>query len=181
MVLGKPAELSRIRSSSACFRLTWRPRSVPQTPTQSKGSRRCRYQARLQMALGKSAIAPPRPTRQSRRWPHVIRHCTKPGLKEISAKHQEVPPPDVISAQLRYIIGSDPLIELRVVPGDFDLVQYSLMDDNKKLKAASGRFKQFIDDARQKFGLIVLDCNPSSSFLTKISIENCNKKQEIPN
>lgn len=103
----------------------------------------------------------------------VMKHCAKPGLKEISAKHQEVPIAKILSAQLKYIIDSDPLVELKVVPGDFDLVQYSLMDDHKQLKSASDRFKVFIDKAKDDFGLIVMDCNPSSSFLTKIAIENC--------
>jgi chromosome partitioning protein len=103
----------------------------------------------------------------------VMKQVTKAGLKDISAKHQEVPEPSEVLAKLRYIIGASPPVTLDIVPGDFDLVQYSLMDDNKALKRAAERFNAFIQKAKDQYDLVVMDCNPSSSFLTKLAIENC--------
>jgi chromosome partitioning protein len=62
-------------------------------------------------------------------------------------------------------------IELQLVPGDFGLVKYSLIDDPKSLAPIKQRFKNFIENARESVELICLDCNPSSSFMTLCALE----------
>lgn len=57
-------------------------------------------------------------------------------------------------------------ITLSIVPRTFDLTKYSFIEDGAKLSHAKAFFKKFISEARTSFDLIVLDMNPSSSFLT---------------
>jgi chromosome partitioning protein len=47
------------------------------------------------------------------------------------------------------------------------------MEDNRKLKAVLQRFKIFIENARNDFKIICIDCNPSSSFLTLCALHVC--------
>jgi len=88
-------------------------------------------------------------------------------------KHSDQPPPfaSEISTRLRRI-GSGEKVSLDLVPGSFELVKYSMIDDAGQLQHASKYFKWFISRARKKYDLIVLDCNPSSSFVTKCALEN---------
>ncbi len=55
---------------------------------------------------------------------------------------------------------------LSLIPGSFDLTKFSLIPDADKLKHAHAHFKRFISAARKDFDFIILDMNPSSSFLT---------------
>ena len=64
-------------------------------------------------------------------------------------------------------------IDLRVLPGDFRLVKYSLMNDHKQLAAVESRFLAFIEKCRQGERITVIDCNPSSSFLTLCALRAC--------
>ena len=61
---------------------------------------------------------------------------------------------------------------LDLIPGEFDLMKYSLIDDPGQLNSAAKYFARFISQARDCYDLIVLDCNPSSSFVTKCALEN---------
>jgi len=47
-----------------------------------------------------------------------------------------------------------------------------MIDDPAQLKHASNYLRQFVSQARNEYDLIVLDCNPSSSFITKCALEN---------
>lgn len=76
-----------------------------------------------------------------------------------------------ISRPLRKI-GAGEVARLDLIPGSFDLMKYSMIDDPAQLKYASSYLKRFISQARRKYDLIVLDCNPSSSFVTKCALEN---------
>ena len=98
---------------------------------------------------------------------------TKAGLKVISSSHQSPPSSSEVIKLLKYIEDTDPRITLDIVPGDFDLVKFSLMEDSAKLKLAKERFQKFIDQVKDEYGLVVLDCNPSSSFLTLCSLAAC--------
>jgi len=79
------------------------------------------------------------------------------------------PPPELadVSAQIKRL---DPA-ELRLVPGDFGLVKYSLIDDPKSLAPVKNRFHEFVQRARAEMQLVCLDCNPSSSFMTVCALE----------
>ena len=77
------------------------------------------------------------------------------------------PPPKAVDVghTLYHFRNAAPPKELTIIPGDFGLVKYSLMDDNSQLKLVRKRFLKFIEESKERYGVIVLDCNPSSSFL----------------
>jgi chromosome partitioning protein len=77
------------------------------------------------------------------------------------------PPPKAadVSIHLRHFTAA-PKIIISLIPGTFELTKYSFIPDNDKLKHARDFFKRFISAARSEYDIIVLDMNPSSSFLT---------------
>ncbi len=79
------------------------------------------------------------------------------------------PPPSLeqVSIGLRSTKGGT----FRLVPGDFGLVKYSLIDDIKTLKPVKERFKRFVAAAAAESDLVCIDCNPSSSFMTMCALE----------
>lgn len=60
-------------------------------------------------------------------------------------------------------------IKLDLIPGSFELARLNLRD-TPQLRIPAKRLHAFIDQARQEYGLVVMDCNPSSSFSTKCAI-----------
>jgi chromosome partitioning protein len=64
---------------------------------------------------------------------------------------------------------------LHISPGDFELVKYSLITDPQKLASVQQRFLQFVALARTEYDLVVIDCNPSSSFITLCALHACSK------
>lgn len=60
-----------------------------------------------------------------------------------------------------------------LVYGDFELVKYSLIADLRKLEKVQQRFQRFITQAKDDYDLIVIDCNPSSSFITQCALHAC--------
>jgi chromosome partitioning protein len=81
------------------------------------------------------------------------------------------PPPELADVSVRLKYTTSGQAELRLVPGDFGLVKYSLIDDSKSLVPVKNRFKAFITNARATMDLVCIDCNPSSSFMTVCAIE----------
>lgn len=81
------------------------------------------------------------------------------------------PPPALadVSIRLKYSVKNP--AELRLVPGDFGLVKYSLIDDTKALAPIKKRFHDFIENCRREVDLVCIDCNPSSSFMTLCALE----------
>lgn len=77
---------------------------------------------------------------------------------------------DGITRRLKYLTG-DPQTSLRLLAGDFNLARYNLREDPRTLAGPRRRFKAFIAQAKEEFDLVVLDCNPSSSFLTRTALE----------
>ena len=61
---------------------------------------------------------------------------------------------------------------LYFIPGDFRLAGLNLREDARTLVLPRKRFTDLIEKARSLCKLIVLDCNPSSSFLTRCAVEN---------
>ena len=70
-----------------------------------------------------------------------------------------------IAISLRYLIKT-PEKTISLIAGTFELTKYSFVEDGTKLNHAKNFFKKFISQARSDWDLIVLDMNPSSSFLT---------------
>jgi chromosome partitioning protein len=54
--------------------------------------------------------------------------------------------------------------------GNFELAELNLKGSNE-LSIPRKRFKLFIEQARDDYQLVIIDCNPSTSFLTKCAIE----------
>ena len=104
-----------------------------------------------------------------RKAEHTIMAVMEPppmkSLFKINTSNGPPPDPNDVSTRLWRIPGKGH-IDLRVLPGDFHLFKYSLMDDHNQLAAVESRFLAFIDKCRQGGRITVIDCNPSSSFLT---------------
>jgi chromosome partitioning protein len=94
------------------------------------------------------------------------------GLFNIATSSEPPPSPSQICTSL-FSFRADPSIMLAIIAGDFDIVKYSLMHDESKLEKVRNRFFKFIECARKEFGVVCIDCNPSSSFLTLCALEVC--------
>lgn len=83
------------------------------------------------------------------------------------------PPPveQDISTELFHFPGTS--INLALVPGNFELTKYSLIEDQQSLLPIRKRFLQFIEASRATRDLICIDCNPSSSFMTLCALLAC--------
>ena len=96
-----------------------------------------------------------------------------PPTELLDIKTSAGPPPkaaDIVRC-LRYVRKPD--ITLDLLPGDFRIVKYSMIDNRKKLDAVQKRFLRFIGESRKNYGLICIDCNPSSSFITSCALHAC--------
>lgn len=94
------------------------------------------------------------------------------GLLEIATSSNPPPRPNQISKKL-WAFHAKPEQRLAIVPGDFRLIKYSLMSENRKLEAVRDRFLKFVKMARQEFRVVCIDCNPSSSFFTLCALHAC--------
>lgn len=94
-----------------------------------------------------------------------------PQTSLFSVTSNGLPPPklDEVSIVMKRVNSNE--AELRLVPGDFGLVKYSLIDDTKALAPVRTRFKQFVEQAKETMDLVCIDCNPSSSFMTICALE----------
>ncbi|WP_216916607.1 MULTISPECIES: ParA family protein [unclassified Synechococcus] len=90
---------------------------------------------------------------------------------KVTSKVGSPPSLDQVSVKLRQFQNTTPEINLLLVPGDFDLVKYSMIEDINVLTPIKNRFRQFIEGCRQERDLVCIDCNPSSSFLTMCALQ----------
>jgi chromosome partitioning protein len=65
----------------------------------------------------------------------VMEPASDVGLFDVAISTQPPPNAKDIGVKTHYMTNT-PTEELRVVPGDFGLIKYTLMDDNKKLASA---------------------------------------------
>lgn len=93
------------------------------------------------------------------------------GLLEVATTTSPPPAVDTISKRLRWFSRTEQ--ELAIVPGDFRLIKYSLMSENRKLDAVRERFLKFVQRTREKYQVVCIDCNPSSSFITLCALHAC--------
>jgi len=93
------------------------------------------------------------------------------GLHDI--RTSDGPPPEAAKViyGLRHFLKSP--ITLDLLPGDFRLVKYSMIDNRLKLDSVQKRFLRFVGESRKSYGLICIDCNPSSSFITGCALHAC--------
>ncbi|MHC2619655.1 chromosome partitioning protein [Bradyrhizobium huanghuaihaiense] len=87
------------------------------------------------------------------------------GLFDVATSTQPPPKSEDLRHSFFYLTDM-PSKEFDIIPGDFQLVKYSLMDDNAKLKGVKDRFLKFLRQCKSSYDTIFIDCNPSSSFLT---------------
>jgi chromosome partitioning protein len=95
------------------------------------------------------------------------------GLFDVATTKFPPPEPSALTRRLRQF--RPPVAYLDLVPGNFELVKYSLIDDRQKLAAVQLRFIQFVASARAAYDLVVIDCNPSSSFITLCALHACTR------
>jgi chromosome partitioning protein len=103
----------------------------------------------------------------------VMEPASTVGLFDVATS--SLPPPAATSLNFSFLHfpKAIPPITLDVIPGDFGLVKYSLMNDGKKLDKVRERFLRFIEQEKLSYKVICLDCNPSSSFLTLCALHAC--------
>lgn len=101
----------------------------------------------------------------------VMEDAASPSIFKVNNSLGPPPSIDAVAVRLRRFFGTDPEINLLLVPGDFDLVKYSMIGDGKVLEPVKNRFLKFIEAARGERDLICLDCNPSSSFMTMCALQ----------
>jgi chromosome partitioning protein len=101
----------------------------------------------------------------------VMEDSASPSIFKVSTTLGPPPNVDKVSVRLRRFANTDPEINLLLVPGDFDLVKYSMIGDGKVLDPVKTRFLKFIEKAREERDLVCIDCNPSSSFMTICALQ----------
>ncbi|AHF86658.1 hypothetical protein RLEG3_13780 [Rhizobium leguminosarum bv. trifolii WSM1689] len=95
------------------------------------------------------------------------------GLFSVKTTSEPPPDPEKLAQTKFHFAGAQPPVELAIIPGDFQLAKYSLMDDNKQLGSVRDRFMKFVEKAKETYRVVVIDCNPSSSFLTLCALQAC--------
>ena len=105
----------------------------------------------------------------------TVKSCFEPLPSNdfFQVKRSENPPPKASETCVGLeSFGSPNSARLDLILGSFDLMKYSMIDDPHQLSYAAAYFKRFISVARSEYDLIVIDCNPSTSFVTKCALEN---------
>lgn len=93
------------------------------------------------------------------------------GLFDVATTHHAPPKASDLSHRLKRSFVRRWAIDL--IPGNFDLVKYSLVSEPNKLKSVQQRFHKFISQAKQEYDIVIIDCNPSSSFITLCALRVC--------
>jgi chromosome partitioning protein len=98
----------------------------------------------------------------------VFQHEIPDSVFAISEEyHLELPLIDELVTTLEHI---DNDVKLDLLPGDFELAMLNLKA-RAELRIPKKRFKRFVESAKQQYQLVVIDCNPSTSFLTSCALE----------
>ena len=95
------------------------------------------------------------------------------GLLDVKLTRRPPPESSVLVHNLRKHWDDAVDAKIDLLCGDFDLVKYSLVPEKSKLDKVLVRFLQFIAAAKNEYDLIVIDCNPSSSFITLAALHAC--------
>lgn len=61
---------------------------------------------------------------------------------------------------------------LDIVPSTLDLMYVALGQSDSRLKPCEERFEKFIAECRTVYDLVIIDCHPAGSILTKTSLQN---------
>ncbi len=101
----------------------------------------------------------------------VMEDSAAPSIFKVNSNLGPPPELDAVSVKLRQFKGTSPEVNLLLIPGDFDLIKYSMIGDGKVLEPVKDRFLQFINAARLDRDVVCIDCNPSSSFMTICALQ----------
>jgi chromosome partitioning protein len=103
---------------------------------------------------------------------HVLNPDETPSIFRVSDNDLMKPgPTEQYIRRLRSIRGSQPIVRLDLLPGDFRTAMINLMTETAALRVRRQRFHEFVQESRMSYDLVVIDCNPSSSFMTRAAIE----------
>lgn len=91
---------------------------------------------------------------------------------EIQTPHSASPPAveDIAVTINQFRSGA----QLDLIPSTLSLMYVALGTSTGDISVVQARFKKFIDDARRKYDVVMIDCHPAGSLLTKTSLENSN-------
>jgi chromosome partitioning protein len=100
---------------------------------------------------------------------HLFEPTNPPNLFEVNeSRRTDVGDYSKFLYELKSNVAGDQLL---LLPGDFRIALLNLREKPESLEMPRKRFQDFIRKAREDCALVVLDCNPSSSFLTRAAIE----------
>lgn len=87
--------------------------------------------------------------------------------RELTKIHTfDLPPVDPAEIAHRIEFDADTRARFDLIVGQFEIAKYTLPQNARKVDACMAHFKRFIDMARAKYDLVVLDVSPASSHLT---------------
>ena len=87
---------------------------------------------------------------------------------QVSGNHT---PPKVADIRTNISSYSDGT-RLDIVPSTLDLMYLALGQTTNQLKPMEERFEKFIDECREYYDLVIIDCHPAGSIFTKTSLRN---------
>ena len=64
--------------------------------------------------------------------------------------------------------------QIDFITGSFDTFEFNATANAARRSAATVRFKHFIDQAKRDYDLVLIDTNPSATFVTMQALENAN-------
>lgn len=108
--------------------------------------------------------------KQQTLW-HVINPEEAPSIFDVSDNDHMQPDPIHGFVRRMKSLRNPELVKLDLLPGDFRTARINLMTEPASLRIRRQRFLRCINEARSVYELVVLDCNPSSSFMTRTAIE----------
>lgn len=81
-------------------------------------------------------------------------------------------PPPVADLTTPIYSGSKHRGSLDLIPSTLDLMYVALGQSSAQIKPMEERFEKFIEECREKYDLIFIDCHPAGSLFTKTSLRN---------
>jgi chromosome partitioning protein len=102
---------------------------------------------------------------------HVLSPEEAPSIFNISQNDLMRPGPVGTYVRRMKSLHQPELTTLDLLPGDFRTASINLMTEPAALRMRRQRFLELIRESRAAYDLVVLDCNPSSSFMTRAAIE----------
>jgi chromosome partitioning protein len=101
----------------------------------------------------------------------VMEDNTAPSIFKVSSTLGPAPKLEEVGIRLRKF-NDAAQTALHLVPGDFDIAKYSLINDSNVLLPVKKRFIEFIKKLQEEKDVICIDCNPSSSFMTLCALQS---------